>query len=135
MKIIISLSPSVPTVSYCCWFENVDLNKDECRHNSHVVHTVELNHCVCVFQGNDQIRFELTCYALYPEVKVSLLLHCSDLQHLLTWCSRSRARHSLSLSLCLCFSDHCTVEGPWILQPFPGKERPDGICWGNSINY
>lgn len=24
-------------------------------------------------QGNDQIRFELTCYALYPKVKVSLL--------------------------------------------------------------
>uniref|UniRef100_A0AAQ5Z7I4 Argininosuccinate synthase n=1 Tax=Amphiprion ocellaris TaxID=80972 RepID=A0AAQ5Z7I4_AMPOC len=26
-------------------------------------------------KGNDQIRFELTCYALYPEVKVSLLFH------------------------------------------------------------
>lgn len=31
---------------------------------------------VCVnelflFQGNDQIRFELTCYALYPQVQVS----------------------------------------------------------------
>lgn len=25
-----------------------------------------------IFQGNDQVRFELTCYALYPEVKVSL---------------------------------------------------------------
>lgn len=23
-------------------------------------------------QGNDQIRFELSCYALYPEVKVRL---------------------------------------------------------------
>lgn len=35
---------------------------------------IELNHCV--FQGNDQIRFELSSYALYPEVKVSSLLHC-----------------------------------------------------------
>lgn len=28
--------------------------------------------CFFIFQGNDQVRFELTCYALYPEVKVSL---------------------------------------------------------------
>uniref|UniRef100_A0A8C7YTH4 Argininosuccinate synthase n=1 Tax=Oryzias sinensis TaxID=183150 RepID=A0A8C7YTH4_9TELE len=27
-------------------------------------------------KGNDQIRFELTCYALYPEVKVSLFHYC-----------------------------------------------------------
>ncbi len=27
--------------------------------------------CVlCSLQGNDQVRFELTCYALYPEVQV-----------------------------------------------------------------
>jgi len=24
----------------------------------------------CVCQGNDQIRFELTCYALHPEIQV-----------------------------------------------------------------
>lgn len=24
----------------------------------------------CVFQGNDQIRFELTCYSLAPQIKV-----------------------------------------------------------------
>lgn len=24
-----------------------------------------------LFQGNDQVRFELTCYSLYPEVKVT----------------------------------------------------------------
>uniref|UniRef100_A0A3Q2X7N4 Argininosuccinate synthase n=1 Tax=Haplochromis burtoni TaxID=8153 RepID=A0A3Q2X7N4_HAPBU len=29
-------------------------------------------------KGNDQIRFELTCYALYPEVKVSLFIYCVD---------------------------------------------------------
>uniref|UniRef100_A0A668VCF8 Argininosuccinate synthase n=1 Tax=Oreochromis aureus TaxID=47969 RepID=A0A668VCF8_OREAU len=29
-------------------------------------------------KGNDQIRFELTCYALYPEVKVSLFIYCMD---------------------------------------------------------
>ena len=33
---------------------------------------------VCVLQGNDQIRFELTCYALYPEVKVGVLFYCME---------------------------------------------------------
>uniref|UniRef100_A0A8C6SR88 Argininosuccinate synthase n=1 Tax=Neogobius melanostomus TaxID=47308 RepID=A0A8C6SR88_9GOBI len=32
-------------------------------------------------KGNDQIRFELSCYALYPEVKVSNFLHSFDLYH------------------------------------------------------
>uniref|UniRef100_A0AAQ5ZLE5 Argininosuccinate synthase n=1 Tax=Amphiprion ocellaris TaxID=80972 RepID=A0AAQ5ZLE5_AMPOC len=32
-------------------------------------------------KGNDQIRFELTCYALYPEVKVSLLMD-ANLMHI-----------------------------------------------------
>ena len=34
----------------------------------------------CFLQGNDQVRFEMTYYALYPEVKVGtcLFVECLD---------------------------------------------------------
>uniref|UniRef100_A0AAX7W5W4 Argininosuccinate synthase n=1 Tax=Astatotilapia calliptera TaxID=8154 RepID=A0AAX7W5W4_ASTCA len=46
-------------------------------------------------KGNDQIRFELTCYALYPEVKVSFmdanLMHISECVPLCVFQSRAPA--------------------------------------------
>lgn len=81
---------------------------------------------LCTFQGNDQIRFELTCYALYPEVKVSLMLlffTWNNIVFCVKW-------YPLHLHVCV-KSDHCTMEDPWILQSLQGENGSDGICTGN----
>lgn len=54
-------------------------------------------------QGNDQIRFELSCYALYPEVKVRL-------QHRKDWAAGS--------SIKLFHSSLIQVIAPWRIPEF-----------------
>lgn len=79
-----------------------------------------IEYCVfCFFQGNDQIRFELTCYALYPEVKVSLLFHCLQVMTCTVWCSicwndaaAAGTTHSLSLVFAV------QIIAPWRIPEF-----------------
>lgn len=63
---------------------------------------------ISAFQGNDQIRFELSCYALYPEVQVNF---CGTvllaLIGLCCWVNR------LGLFL---LSGHCAMEDLRVLQ-------------------
>lgn len=105
-------------------------------HTSCLVHVPQLCGLLCVFQGNDQIRFELTCYALYPEVQVSWPSDSGDVatcavQNRIYWCCCQK--HN-TLTHCLCGSDHSTVEDPWVLHPLPGEKWPHGVCTGNSTH-
>lgn len=69
---------------------------------------VHMRFSLC-FQGNDQIRFELTCYALYPEVKVSCVF-------------QSRSVYICCRFLIFCSSKYQII-APWRIPEFYNRFR------------